>query len=276
MVTRLREAGEALEPLEVAVGEDPRRSVVGHRGEAGAGRRRLTPAVLAGQQTARQREVGQQPQAVAHARGNDVVERRAVQHVEVVLRADEARPTVRGRHRLGCVDLLAREVGVADLAHLAGAHERVERRERLVDRYGGIGHVLLVQVDVVGAQTAQAAVDGLAHPARARSRVQGIVVDRRRELGGHHHLVAAAAECPAEQLLGARAAVDVGGVEEVDPRVEGGVHDGGGPLLVATHPEVVAPEPDHADLERPELAHLHRRLPRRRACRAISSLRAAR
>src|SRR5439155_10126947 len=208
VVARYGEGGESREPLEVAIRQDPRGAVFGHRGKARARGRRLAPVVLAGQQTARQWEVGQHPEAVAHACRNDVVERLAVQHVEVVLRADEACPAFRRRRRLGRVDLLSREVRVADLAHLADTYERVERLEGLLDRHRGIGHVLLVEVDAVGAETPQAAIDRLAHPARARSRMLGVVVDGSCELGGHHHLVAVASERPAEQLLRARAAVD--------------------------------------------------------------------
>ena len=69
------------------------------------------------------------------------------------------------------------------------------------------------------------------------------------ELGGEHYVLAPVAERGAEKLLGARAAVDVGGVEEVDPGVDRLIDDGLGLVLVDAHAEVVAAEADNGDLE---------------------------
>ena len=124
--------------------------------------------------------------------------------------------------------------------------------------------MLLVEVDSVGAEAPQAAFDRLGDPAGAGAGVAGIVVDRGDELGGDDDLVAPAGERATQVLLRARPAVDVGRVEEVDPGVEGGMDDRGAALLVDAHPEVVAAQPDQADLERSELAHLHRRKHRQR------------
>jgi hypothetical protein len=55
----------------------------------------------------------------------------------------------------------AREVGHADVAQLAGAHQVVERRQRFLDRRAGVEAVQLEQVDVVGAQALQRLVDAL-------------------------------------------------------------------------------------------------------------------
>ncbi len=112
--------------------------------------------------------------------------------------------------------------------------------------------MLLVQVDAVGARRRRLPSTASATSARWRRRGSG----RRRsgdELGGDDRLVAPAGERAAKVLLRARAAVDVRGVEEVHAGVEGGANDGGAALLVDTHPEVVAPQPDQRDLERPEL-----------------------
>ena len=182
-----------------------------------------------------------------------------MQQVEVVLRAHEPGEAVLLRDGLGVVDLLAGEVGVADLAHLPVAHEAVESSERLLDRHVGIGPVLLVQIDAVGAEAPQAPFDRFGDPAAAGAGVARVVVDRGDELGGDDDLVAPAGERFAEVLLRAGPAVDVGGVEEVDPGVESGVDDSGAALLVDAHPEVVAAQPDQRDLERPHLSHLHPR-----------------
>ena len=76
-----------------------------------------------------------------------------------------------------------------------------------------------------------------------------VVVDRRAELGGDHRLVASGAEGTAEELLALGTAVDVGGVEEVDPGVERGADHGAGRGVVDPHAEVVAADADRRDLE---------------------------
>ena len=55
--------------------------------------------------------------------------------------------------------LPAGEVGDADIAQLAGAHEVVERRQHLLDRRAGVEGMQLQQVDVVGAEAAQRGLD---------------------------------------------------------------------------------------------------------------------
>ena len=74
------------------------------------------------------------------------------------------------------------------------------------------------------------------------------------ELGGDHHLVAALAQRPAQELLALGAAVDVGGVEEGDAGVEGGVRPRRRGVLVDPAAEVVAAQPDHRHLERTDVA----------------------
>ena len=102
---------------------------------------------------------------------------------------------------------------------------------------------------LLGAETPQAALDCCGHPPGTCAGVAGVVVDRRDELRRDEHLVATAAERTAEELLGARPAVDVGRVEEVDTGIEGSIDHRRALLLVDAHPEVVASEPDQRDLE---------------------------
>jgi hypothetical protein len=64
-------------------------------------------------------------------------------------------------------------------------------------------------------------------------------------LGGQDDVLAAAAgQRPADDLLGLPAPVDVGGVDEVDPRVERRVDDAHGLVVVG-----VAPGPEHHGAE---------------------------
>lgn len=60
----------------------------------------------------------------------------------------------------------------------------------------------------------------------------GIVVEGPADLGGQHDVVAAAIERLADDLLGLAGGVDVGGVDEVDAGVEGGVDDADGVVVV--------------------------------------------
>ena len=121
-------------------------------------------------------------------------------------------------------------------ADLAGVDELGHRAHRLLDRDVGIDAVLVVEVDVVDAQPAQRGVAGPDHVVRAavdpaRGRVLGVAHDP--ELGGQHHLVAPVGDGLAHQLLVGVRAVDVGGVQERHPEVEG-LADGGDRLgLVA-------------------------------------------
>ena len=71
--------------------------------------------------------------------------------------------------------LRGREVRAADFAHLARAHEILERAERVRDRHGRIGLMQLIEIDSVGAQAAQAVVE----PRAARSRVARLSARRR-------------------------------------------------------------------------------------------------
>ena len=117
--------------------------------------RRVAP-VLAGQQSAGQREIRQQPQAMrAHRR-----------HQLVLVPADQQRysswqetkpdsPWLRAV-QTASTTCQAGRLRAADVADLARADQVVERAQRLLDRRQRIGLVHLVEVDPVGAQPLQA------------------------------------------------------------------------------------------------------------------------
>ena len=125
----------------------------------GARRRRLAAVVLAGQQAVLEREVRQQPDAERLARRHHLVLDGPVEQRVAVLRRHEPLQPRRPRRPVGVGDLPGGEVRGADVAHLARAYQVGERRQRLLDRRHVVGHVQLVQVDVVGPQPAQAALD---------------------------------------------------------------------------------------------------------------------
>ena len=85
--------------------------------------------------------------------------------------------------------------------------------------------VLVVQVDVVGAEPLQRAFDGGADVRRAAVEVPAPppAWEIEPELRGEHDLVAAALDGPADELLVGVRAVDLGGVDEGDAEVEGAV-----------------------------------------------------
>src|SRR5207237_1086906 len=82
--------------------------------------------------------------------------------------------------------------------------------------------VLVVEVDVVGAETSQGALDGGADVVGAA--VEGpraaAVVGDEAELGGHHRLVTASLQGPADKFFVGVRAVDLGGVDQGDTQVE--------------------------------------------------------
>ena len=95
--------------------------------------------------------------------------------------------------------------------------------------------MLVVEVDVVHAQSAQRVVACLVHVLRAAVHAQAAAVLRALvpELGGQGDLVAAAADRLPHQSLVGEGAVHIGGVEKGDAEVEGAMDRGDGLLVVA-------------------------------------------
>ena len=108
------------------------------------------------------------------------------------------------------------------MQRLAGAHDVVQRLERLLDRHVVVPAMDLVEIDVVGAEPLQAGVDlgqdRLARQAGAVRPLAHAAVD----LGRDHHLVAPreVEQRAADDLFAGAVRIDVGGVEEVDAEVE--------------------------------------------------------
>ena len=120
----------------------------------------------------------------------------------------------------------------------------------------------LVQVDVVDVEAAQALVDRPHDPAPGVAPAVDVVAHRPVELGRQHDVVAPSGDRPPDDQLVLPGAVDVGGVDEVDPRVDRPLDDPGtlGEVAVAPHPEDHRAEPEtaHLDTGRAERAVLHR------------------
>src|SRR5207249_480044 len=132
----------------------------------------------------------------------------------------------------------AREVGAADVAHLARAHEVVERAQRLLDARERVEAVELVEVHVVRAEAAQAR---LAGPDQVEARRADVVRSRAGAKGSlrrDDHLLAAAGDGLAQDLLREARRVDVGGVEHVEAGLETDVYEPGSLVDPATYPRL--------------------------------------
>ena len=113
--------------------------------------------------------------------------------------------------------------------------------ERFLDRRLRVPAVNLVQIDVVGPEPAQARVDrredGLARqPASIGSRAH-----RKEHLGGDHQFVAAGIilQCLSDDLLRRTVRIRIGGVEEIDPEVDG-FADQWPALMLGQSPRVIS------------------------------------
>ena len=174
----------------------------------------------------------------------------------MVLAGDEARSPAGAGHEFGLGDLPAGAVGVADVADLAAGDELVEGVEGLLDRGQRVRGVELVEVDPVRAEPAQRGLRGLDDVAAGTAGAEVVAVGAAHvhaELGADHGVVAAAPEGLAQHRLAEARflAVGVGDVEEGNAGVQGGMHDGVGPLLRLGGrigpAQVVAAKPDDGD-----------------------------
>ncbi len=120
--------------------------------------------------------------------------------------------------------------------------------------------MLLVEVDVVGLQALQAGLDGGEDIAARRTLLLAAVVHRLAELGGEHDILATLAEhVPQHGFRAAAPCVDVGGVEQRDPEVDGFVDDLARGLGVGALAEIVAADADGGDAQAgaAEITNIH-------------------
>ena len=183
-----------------------------------------------GEAAAGERAPGDHADAFALAERHHFAFFLAIHEVVVVLHRDESRPAV----AIGEVERLGELPGVhaarADVASLAGLHHVVERGERFFDRRFVIPAMDLVEVDVVGAEAAEAVVDfGEDRFAREAGAVR-VGPHAAVDLGGEHDRIARGhfLEQLADDFFAGAIGVDVGGVEEVDAGVERLLDEGPG------------------------------------------------
>ena len=159
------------------------------------------------------------------------------------------------------IGVARRGLGDAEVAQLPLLLFAQQGRRDDVERVVVAGRrhpVQLVDVDVVGGELLERAVERGDGALRCRAGL----ADAERRLGADHHLLARhASERPAEHRLGA---VGGGGVEQIDPEIEGGADDADGVRLAVAGAEpqaaeAAAAEPGDADPEpgAPERGVIH-------------------
>jgi hypothetical protein len=179
-----------------------------------------------------------------------------VAHHQVVFRLQRlvARQTVLGARVQRRSKTLRREVGGPDRPHLARLDQRAIGFQRLLDRRIRIVAVRLVEVDIVGAEPAQRLVGcaqdvGFAETLLARRHL-------RADLGGNDHVGSLAAPLQPVADDGLRFpammarrpfGIDVGGVDEIEARVDEAVEQPEAHLLVRRPAEHVAAEAERRD-----------------------------
>ena len=116
---------------------------------------------FAGEKSAGKRAPDQEPEPLILDQRNRLALELASSQRIVRLRAPEALEMLLPRHRQRLHQLPGGQIRAADVAHLAGAHEIVERAQRVFDVRQRVGAVNLIEVDVVGAEPLQARFDRL-------------------------------------------------------------------------------------------------------------------
>ena len=119
------------------------------------------------------------------------------------------------------------------MADLALPDQIVERADGLLDRRGGVRAVRVVEVHVVGLQTAQRALDAGHDPASREAAIARIVGARHADLAGDDEPIAPAGDRRADVAFRDAVRVHVGGIEVIDTQIGGVVDECGGLLPVA-------------------------------------------
>jgi hypothetical protein len=158
-------------------------------------------------------------------------------------------------HRVRAADRAHTCLGQAEVADLACVDEFLDGAGDLLDRHLRVDAVLVEQVDGVGAEPPEGAVDGAADVLgiAGQSGLAALLVEREAELGGDDDLVAHGREGFADEFLVAIGAVDLGGVEEGDSAIDRGAQQVD---HLATVARVRAEALAHAHAAEPEGGHL--------------------
>ena len=240
-------------------GEVGGHGVVLEAGDAGpevAGGERGGGVDGAGEEALAERAVGDEADAELVEDGDDVVLTVAPpQRVLALHRGD-------GLHGVGAADRVGGGFGQPEVGDLAGVDELLDRAGDVLDGHGRVDAVLVVEVDVVGAQPAQRAVDGAADAGRVAAEPAGrdaVLLEREPELGGDDDVVAVRLEGLADDVFVGERPVHLGGVEERDAELDGAADHrdavgavGGGDVVGAGQAHAAEPDRRHGQAVRSE------------------------
>jgi hypothetical protein len=160
-------------------------------------------------------------------------------------------------------------LGHSEVADLPGLDQFLDGAGDVLDRHLRVDAVLVEQVDGVGAEPAQRAVDGLADVLgfAGQPGLAALLVEREAEFGGDDDPVPDGGEGLADELLVAIRAVDLGGVEEGDSAVDRGAEQVDHLTAVArvraealAHTHAAEPESGHLEAVGPQDALVHGRV----------------
>jgi len=196
--------------------------------EAAGFRQRLAAADLAGEAAPAEGAPDECADFLVEAEGHQFPLILAADEGVVDLVGDVAGPAVAVGDGQGFHQMPAGEVGAGDVTDFALTHKIVQRIEHLVDRREGVEAMQMVDVHVIGVETAQAAFKLLPQVVAGGAFVVGAVAHGEGSFGGDERLVALAFEGFAEDFLGLAVGVDIGGVKEIDAGFEADVDEAAG------------------------------------------------
>ena len=160
--------------------------------EVGAARIRgllVRPAELAGKQAAGKRTPHEQADLFGFQQGNDFPFEIAAGDRVISLKRVESGQVPELGDAEGFGDLPCLPVGAADVADLSLLHQSVESAKRLFDRSDGIVAVDLVQIDMVGLQTAKTGLHTVHNVASRSPDVISPRADAAIDLRRDHHIL---------------------------------------------------------------------------------------
>src|SRR5208283_2030694 len=157
----------------------------------------------------------------------------------------------------------------AQVANFSFAHQVGHRADGLLDRHLLVDAMLVVEIDVIDTEALERCIAGGAHVfGSAVDRALAIGQDLVGKLGRDNHAVAVFLERFADQLLVVAHAVNVGGVEEIDPKLDGALKRRDGFDVVARAVKLRHPHASEAQLRyfeslRTKFSLFHDRYPSR-------------
>ena len=187
---------------------------------AGAGLRRLPAPDFSGELAPAERAPDDRADALIAAELHQLPFVVAIEQRIIGLVRDVAGIAVTVRRRERLHQMPAGEIRAADVTDLAGAHELIERRQRLLDRRVVVLAVQLQEVDRLDAEPLERALDRLQKMLARRAVVVRAVAHRECRLGGNEQAVALALDRLAQDLFGEPGGIDVGGVEQAHAVIE--------------------------------------------------------